>query len=79
MFLRKRELFLGAFGITFVELSFNTRFCGDFLIYYVYQNKGGVIMAQRWSFKEDYIICKYCVEQEGYCWLGDKEVNEMME
>jgi DNA-binding Xre family transcriptional regulator len=36
-------------------------------------------MAQRWSFKEDYIICKYCVEQEGYCWLGDKEVFEMME
>ena len=36
-------------------------------------------MAQRWSFKEDYIICKYCAEQEGYCWLGDKEVSEMME
>lgn len=36
-------------------------------------------MAQRWSFKEDYIICKYCVEQERYRWLGDKEVAEIME
>ena len=36
-------------------------------------------MDQSWSFKEDYIICKYCAEQEGYCWLGDKEVSEMME
>ena len=36
-------------------------------------------MAQRWSFKEDYIICKYCVEQERYQWLGDKEASEMME
>jgi hypothetical protein len=36
-------------------------------------------MAQRWSFEEDYIVCKYCVEQEGYRWLGDKEVAEMMD
>jgi DNA-binding Xre family transcriptional regulator len=36
-------------------------------------------MAQRWSFKEDYIVCKYCVEQECYRWLSDKEVSEMME
>jgi hypothetical protein len=72
-------IIFSAFGTIFAKLSFNTRFCGDVLIYCVYQNKGGVIMAQRWSFEEDYIVCKYCVEQEGYRWLGDKEVAEMMD
>ena len=36
-------------------------------------------MAQRWSFKEDYIVCKYCVEQEYYRCLLDDEVAEIME
>ena len=43
------------------------------------KTRGGAVMAQRWSLKEDYIICKYCVEQERYRWLGDKEASEMME
>jgi len=59
VFFIKRELFLIPFGTTFAELSFNTGFINKNLIYWIYQNKGGVIMAQRWSFEEEYIICDF--------------------
>lgn len=33
-------------------------------------------MAQRWSFEEDIIICKYCIENAGMC-LRDFHLEEM--
>lgn len=33
-------------------------------------------MAQRWSFEEDIIICKYCIENQGIC-IRDSQIEEI--
>jgi hypothetical protein len=54
----------------FAKVCFNTDFALDIVpkVWYtvvVPKLLGGKIMTQKWSFQEDYIVCKFCKENEG--------------
>ena len=38
---------------------------------------GGIIMAQRWTFEEDYIVCKFCQEKKCND-ITDHNLDELM-
>ena len=42
------------------------------------KTKGGAVMAQRWSLKEDFIIANFC-EESDYRYMSEERLDELME